>query len=406
MRAIDKVVAFVAVVACLNACGHFRQAEHEDALALLTVSEVRAIWKLRDGYRKGLFSLNRSGLDLGAARDKTELPELIARLEAYLALNPDWKNGDAWMGRAIAHGRMGNSNPLDAIMAYAGGVEMAMVGQRSKTLKRQLYSKAITHYEDAERLDPMFPWSANNLAWLLATCPEESLRDGRRSVELARRAMAVPRVEVPDFVNTLAAAHAANGDFDAAVRLCRRSIEMWPRDQFKEMLRSFEDRAVYINRARPPEESDFMSVEGCGNARWGMNKLEVMAVSPDPTMKSNDVVLSRWESPKGYRVSTTMRFRYDMLYRVEVVATGISLEDIETDFIRDTSNGTGRAKTSESAADGDRTAATWESNETRIETVYRRSKGEAVMDFVSKRYERLSIETPAKRQPSMAGGEP
>ena len=54
---------------------------------------------------------------------------------------------------------------------------------------------------------------------------------------MERKAVRVSKVEVPDFINTLAAVHAAAGEFDDAVRLCRKSIELWPREKFERMRR-------------------------------------------------------------------------------------------------------------------------------------------------------------------------
>jgi tetratricopeptide (TPR) repeat protein len=165
-----------------------------------------------------------------------ELKEFIKDIEIYLGLNPHWKN-EGWMARAVAYMKTGSPDQFNALISYSDGVDAAANGN---------YAEALMRYENAIRLDPLFPWSANNLAWVLSTCRDERLRDGRRAIEFALQAIKVPKVEVPDFVNTLAAAYATAGDFDTAVQLCRKSVEMWPREVFKEMLRCYLDKTLYI----------------------------------------------------------------------------------------------------------------------------------------------------------------
>ena len=62
----------------------------------------------------------------------------------------------------------------------------------------------------------------NNLAWLLATCPVDGLRNGHEAVEHATWACQATEWSRPHFLGTLAAACAEIGDFDQAVRLQQR----------------------------------------------------------------------------------------------------------------------------------------------------------------------------------------
>src|SRR5262249_46867865 len=76
--------------------------------------------------------------------------------------------------------------------------------------------EAISQYEQALDIAPEDSVALNNLAWILATSSDASLRDGARAVTLAVRAVQRSEGRDPNFVRTLAAAHAEAGQFAQA----------------------------------------------------------------------------------------------------------------------------------------------------------------------------------------------
>lgn len=85
---------------------------------------------------------------------------------------------------------------------------------------------ALAQYDQAVTLDPDNVNALNNLAWLLATSPEASLRNGIRAVELAGHADKVTGGKNATIVATLAAAYAEAGRFPDAVKAARRALDM------------------------------------------------------------------------------------------------------------------------------------------------------------------------------------
>jgi len=89
------------------------------------------------------------------------------------------------------------------------------------------------------------------LAWLLATCPEESICDGEKSLIMARMAIDITGESVAN-LDTLAAAHAAAGDFEKARDVHARVIAM----QDTEDPATSVKQAAYENNERYQETFD------------------------------------------------------------------------------------------------------------------------------------------------------
>src|SRR5262249_22089469 len=65
----------------------------------------------------------------------------------------------------------------------------------------------------------------NDLAWLLATCPDEKRRDPNRAVDLAKKAVELAPKEGA-YWNTLGVAHYRAGDWKAAIAALDKSREL------------------------------------------------------------------------------------------------------------------------------------------------------------------------------------
>ncbi|MCS7336636.1 MAG: tetratricopeptide repeat protein [Verrucomicrobiae bacterium] len=76
--------------------------------------------------------------------------------------------------------------------------------------------QAITNYVKALELDPDWPEALDKLAFLLAACPDEPSQTRGAAIKLAERAVRLTGAQVPDYIATLAFAHAASGDFSNA----------------------------------------------------------------------------------------------------------------------------------------------------------------------------------------------
>jgi formylglycine-generating enzyme required for sulfatase activity len=114
----------------------------------------------------------------------------------------------ACLARASLYGF--GSAEAKAIVLYGQAGDLARTGR---------YQEAIALYLRGIESDPKFVWNANNLAWLLATCSQESVRDGEAAAKYGRQACANSGWTYWSLLSTLAAAYAQAGDFATAIRL-------------------------------------------------------------------------------------------------------------------------------------------------------------------------------------------
>jgi cytochrome c-type biogenesis protein CcmH/NrfG len=81
---------------------------------------------------------------------------------------------------------------------------------------------ALPHYREAVRLRPEAHPYLNDLAWALATAPQDDLRNGPEAVELAEAACRLSPQE-PRYLGTLDAALAEAGRFPEAIAAAEKA---------------------------------------------------------------------------------------------------------------------------------------------------------------------------------------
>lgn len=86
--------------------------------------------------------------------------------------------------------------------------------------------EAIRHYGEALRLKPDLPEALNDLAWILATSPQEQFRNGAEAVRLAERACQLTEYRQAMLVGTLAAAYAETGRFKEGAGMARKAQKL------------------------------------------------------------------------------------------------------------------------------------------------------------------------------------
>jgi tetratricopeptide (TPR) repeat protein len=87
-------------------------------------------------------------------------------------------------------------------------------------------AEAIGQYEETSRLNPHYIEAAANLACMLASSPDASIRDGPRAAQLALSADEWSGGKNPRVLGTLAAAYAEEGKYSDAVATVQRALQV------------------------------------------------------------------------------------------------------------------------------------------------------------------------------------
>ena len=107
-------------------------------------------------------------------------------------------------------------------------------------------------FRKAMRLKPDLAGPYAVLAWLRATSPDATIRDGKESVKLATRACELYNWKSSWATGVLSAAFAEVGDFEAAIKWIKKAMEMnsTVRDFLRaEMLELFLAKKPYRDQA-------------------------------------------------------------------------------------------------------------------------------------------------------------
>ncbi len=110
------------------------------------------------------------------------------------------------------------------------------------------YAEAAAEYERSLQLEPDSDHACNSSAWLLATCPDEAVRNPQLAIERAQRAIELTGGQDATCFDTLAAAEASAGNFSAATGAMRQAVQMAAaetRDVYQQRLLMYQQQKPY-----------------------------------------------------------------------------------------------------------------------------------------------------------------
>jgi phosphatidylglycerol---prolipoprotein diacylglyceryl transferase len=112
-----------------------------------------------------------------------------------------------------------------ALAVEPDSTQALMLRSRARFEKRE-YALAIADLETVVKHDPDDSAALNRLAWIQATCPQDSVRNGAQAVANAKKACQFTASRNPECLSTLAAALAEEKDFPKAVEFQRTALRL------------------------------------------------------------------------------------------------------------------------------------------------------------------------------------
>jgi tetratricopeptide (TPR) repeat protein len=178
--------------------------------------------QIKPDYAEASYNLGNALIQKGS------VDEAITHYQRAIEIKPDYAEAHNNLGKTLLNrGRVDEAitqfkmvlqiKPDHANACYNLGLALLQKGRADE---------AITCFQKTLLIKPDFPEAQNDLAWLLATASQASLRDGNKAVELAQRANQLAGGKNPVFLHTLAAACAEAGRFGDAIQNIQKAIEL------------------------------------------------------------------------------------------------------------------------------------------------------------------------------------
>jgi Flp pilus assembly protein TadD len=220
------------------------------------MSHFEAALKIRSGKLDPHYNLGTAFVEMNfgdALGRKGQPDEAMAHFEQAIKLQPDY--AEAYYNRGNVLYVTGRTD--EAIADWEKALQIqptdadAHTGLGNALLRKGALKEAVAHYDQAMALAPKDPHSRSNMAWVLATSGDASIRDGAKALKLAQQAVALSGGREPLFLRALAAAYAETGRFSDAIAMAQQAAVI-ARMQGKATLANFLEEDVLLYRGNVP----------------------------------------------------------------------------------------------------------------------------------------------------------
>jgi len=185
--------------------------------------------------------------------DHPRVTEVLSDLAMMLANQGRLSEAEALLREAVASNQAINKKSGNAVQLPSSLNNLAVVlrVQGKLTEAESTYREMLEMSKKlvSGRAEQGVASSQNELAWMLATSVDATVRDGRSAVEFAEKAVAATQRKNTAILDTLAAAYAEAGQFERAATVQQEAIDLLPdqnqKEDFASRLKLYETNTAY-----------------------------------------------------------------------------------------------------------------------------------------------------------------
>ena len=184
---------------------------------------------------------------------KGQMDEAISHFQKALNIKSDYAKAYNNLGLAL----MKKGRVDEAIAHYQRALEIkpgsaeVLNNLGTAFLRGGQTDQAFAHFRKAMEIQPSNEAIPNNLAWLLATSPDASQRNGIKAVEFAQQTIELTGENDPSSLDTLAAAFAESGDYERALEAATHALERAKSANDKDLAAQIEQRLELYRHQQP-----------------------------------------------------------------------------------------------------------------------------------------------------------
>lgn len=184
---------------------------------------------------------------------KGKLDEALVQLDRAIELDPGY--APIYYNRGLVFRMRGETEK--AISEWRKALESnPKYAETHESLGNALYgqgriAEALEHWRRRILLQPNEAPTLQETAWVLATCPEPSIRNGKEALALARRAVQLTSGKDAAVLDTLAAAYAETGSFVEAALTARTALALAAQQGNQSLAAALKSRIALYEAGKP-----------------------------------------------------------------------------------------------------------------------------------------------------------